>query len=88
MGRGAWRAAVHGVSRVRHDLGTTPPPPQERPACEKASVHRSPLEEKGEVTFIKQQNNTFCAVQFHFLYLLFQHLQKICEKYVATPPSL
>ena len=27
MGRGAWQAAVHGVSRVRHDLATKPPPP-------------------------------------------------------------
>ena len=25
MGRGAWRAAVHGVARVRHDLVTEPP---------------------------------------------------------------
>ena len=24
---GAWRATVHGVARVRHDLATTPPPP-------------------------------------------------------------
>jgi len=27
MDRGAWRAAVHGVARVRHDLATKPPPP-------------------------------------------------------------
>ena len=26
MGGGAWRATVHGVSRVRHDLVTKPPP--------------------------------------------------------------
>ena len=26
--RGAWQATVHGVTRVRHDLGTKPPPPQ------------------------------------------------------------
>ena len=26
MDRRAWWAAVHGVSRVRHDLATTPPP--------------------------------------------------------------
>ena len=26
-GRGAWRATVHGVSRVRHNLATKPPPP-------------------------------------------------------------
>ena len=24
---GAWRATVHGVARVGHDLVTTPPPP-------------------------------------------------------------
>ena len=27
MDRGAWRATVHGVIRVRHDLATKPPPP-------------------------------------------------------------
>ena len=26
MDRGAWRATVHGVARVRHDLVTKPPP--------------------------------------------------------------
>ena len=26
MDRGAWRTAVHGVARVRHDLVTEPPP--------------------------------------------------------------
>ena len=71
MGRGPWQAEVRGVTRVRHDLGTRPAPPKERPACVKASVHRSPLEEKGGVTLIKQQNNTFCTVQFYFLNLLF-----------------
>ena len=25
--RGAWQATVHGVSRVRQDLATKPPPP-------------------------------------------------------------
>ena len=25
MGRGAWQAPVHGVTRVRHDLVTKPP---------------------------------------------------------------
>ena len=25
--RGAWRATVHGVTRVRHDVATNPPPP-------------------------------------------------------------
>ena len=28
MDRGAWRAIVHGVARVGHDLATTPPPPR------------------------------------------------------------
>ena len=27
MGRGAWRATVHGVTRVGHDLASKPPPP-------------------------------------------------------------
>ena len=27
MDRGAWWAIVNGVTRVRHDLGTKPPPP-------------------------------------------------------------
>ena len=27
MGRGAWKAMVSGVTRVRHDLVTKPPPP-------------------------------------------------------------
>ena len=27
MDRGAWQAAVHGVTRVGHDLATKPPPP-------------------------------------------------------------
>ena len=27
MDRGGWWAIVHGVSRVRHDLVTKPPPP-------------------------------------------------------------
>ena len=27
MDRGAWRATVHGVARIRHDLATKPPPP-------------------------------------------------------------
>ena len=26
MDRGAWRATVHGVTRVGHDLATKPPP--------------------------------------------------------------
>ena len=28
MDRGAWRATVHGIARVRHDLATKPPPPR------------------------------------------------------------
>ena len=27
MDRGSWQALVHGVARVRHNLGTKPPPP-------------------------------------------------------------
>ena len=27
MDREAWQAAVHGVTKVRHDLATKPPPP-------------------------------------------------------------
>ena len=29
MDTGAWWAIVHGVARVRHDLATKPPPPQQ-----------------------------------------------------------
>ena len=28
MDRGAWWAAIHGVTRVGHDLATSPPPPK------------------------------------------------------------
>ena len=28
MNRGAWRAIVYGVARVRHNLATKPPPPR------------------------------------------------------------
>ena len=27
MDRGAWQATVHGITRVRRDLATKPPPP-------------------------------------------------------------
>ena len=30
MDRGAWGAAVHGLTRFRHDLVTTPPPPNKK----------------------------------------------------------
>ena len=30
MNRGAWQATVHGITRVRHDLATKPPPPSLR----------------------------------------------------------
>ena len=26
MDRGAWQATVHGIARVRHNLGSKPPP--------------------------------------------------------------
>ena len=31
MDRGTWRAAVHRVTRVGHDLATKPPPPPPPP---------------------------------------------------------
>ena len=31
MDRGDWQATVHGVTRVRHDLVTKPPPPRQYP---------------------------------------------------------
>ena len=31
MDRGAWQATVHGVTRVRHDLATKPPPVVKNP---------------------------------------------------------
>ena len=27
MDRGTWQATVHGITEVRHDLATRPPPP-------------------------------------------------------------
>ena len=27
MDRGAWQATVHGITKVKHNLGTKPPPP-------------------------------------------------------------
>ena len=33
MDRGASWATVHGVTRVKHDLATKPPPPSETPKC-------------------------------------------------------
>jgi len=30
MDRGAWQDIVHGVARVRHDLGTKSPPQRNR----------------------------------------------------------
>ena len=30
MDKGAWQATVHGVTRVRYDLATTPPPPPKK----------------------------------------------------------
>ena len=48
MDRGAWQATVHGVSRIRHNLVTTPPPPPHYdqvgfiPGKERCfSIHRS-----------------------------------------------
>ena len=36
MYKGAWQATVHGVTRVRHDLATKPPPP---PLCQKGRTY-------------------------------------------------
>ena len=34
MDRGAWRATDHGITRGRHGLATTPPPPRDLyPPC-------------------------------------------------------
>ena len=30
MDKGDWQATVHGVTRVRYDLATTPPPPPKK----------------------------------------------------------
>ena len=35
MYKGAWQATVHGVTRVRHDLATKPPPP----LCQKGGTY-------------------------------------------------
>ena len=33
MDRGAWRPTVRGITRVRHDLATKPPPPGKINTC-------------------------------------------------------
>ena len=49
MDRKAWRARVHGVTRVGHDLATKPPPPCRpeqkymSPPCDPASPFASSL---------------------------------------------
>ena len=37
MDRGGWRATVHGIARVGHDLATKPPPPQTMPEAQPVS---------------------------------------------------
>ena len=41
MDRGAWRATVHGVTRVRHDLATKPPPHALKPVFHHKRSHRN-----------------------------------------------
>ena len=55
--RGAWWATVHGVTRVRHDLATTPPP--QLMALKKfqhvsAVFHNGPYSEKWLRVFSRQ----------------------------------
>ena len=59
MDRGAWWATVHGVTRVRHDLETTPPPPQLMALLKKlqyksAVFHNGPYSEKWVRVFSRQ----------------------------------
>ena len=42
MDRRAWRATVHGVARVRHNLVTKPPPPLHTLCCAGCHTHRGP----------------------------------------------
>ena len=42
MDRGAWRATVHGVASVRHDLLTKPPPPPPKGASLVAQLVKNP----------------------------------------------
>jgi len=39
MDRGAWRAAVHSVARVGHNLVTKPPPPGYKAGCGRVGEH-------------------------------------------------
>ena len=49
MDRGTWRAIVHGVARVRHDLVATPPPPPYRRVTVYVEDHLGFLVNKAEV---------------------------------------
>ena len=53
MDRGAWRATVHGITRVGHDLLTKPPPPPPPPPNHtwgNSSQESHPKEEKENYT--------------------------------------
>ena len=39
MDRGAWRATVHEVARVRHDLATKPPLPGKKQKVSKIKIY-------------------------------------------------
>ena len=44
---GAWRATVHGVARVRHDIVTKPPPPKLTEMAHKKHSTNERVNEKG-----------------------------------------
>ena len=48
MDRGAWRTTVHGVTRVRHDLATKPPPSYPGLSEWVQGVHKDPSKGKRE----------------------------------------
>ena len=53
MDRGAWRATVHGVTRVRHDFATKPPPPRFiKRTCTQA-CHRPPRGPEGPAFWVR-----------------------------------
>ena len=49
MDRGAWRATVHRITRVRHDLATTPPPSPHIPVSEMLKCETKVLLRIGEI---------------------------------------
>ena len=62
MDRGAWRATVHGVARVRHDLATKPPPPRSTLTTSIQITPSSP-----QALWIPKRKSRVCHLRHHLL---------------------